>query len=248
MRALITNDDGIGADGLMVLTEEALAAGFEVVVAAPDHDASGASGSLLSERPVTVEEPSIGIDVPTYAVAAHPAFIVLAAAQGAFGPMPDVVLSGVNHGANLGRAVLHSGTVGAALTGALKGTRSLAVSLALGEGDWQWDSVRTVLKSVLPMVGEMGPGTAANLNVPAVAPGRLGELRRARLARHGSVQTRIELVDGVLRRVWAGLPTDPEPGTDVALLEAGFPTISEITSVDDAAAASRADRSLRWKQ
>ncbi|MGH3916783.1 MAG: 5'/3'-nucleotidase SurE [Pseudonocardiaceae bacterium] len=176
--------------------------------------------------------------VPAFAVAAHPAFIVLAAAQGAFGAPPDVVLSGVNDGANVGRAVLYFGTVGAALTGALHGARAMAVSLAVGlepACPRQWDSARAVLRVLLPLVTELPAGATLNVNVPDRPVERLGELRCAPLSRIGTVQTRIEQVAGnQLRRIAAPLPDNAEPGTDAAVLAAGHPTISELRSVEDA--------------
>jgi 5'-nucleotidase len=148
LRALVTNDDGIDAEGLSVLARAAQEAGLEVVVAAPIRESSGTSAGLIATEDgggVLIEDRTLSSmpDTPAFAVAAHPAFIVLAAAQGMFGPPPDVVLSGVNEGANIGRAVLHSGTVGAALTGALQGARAMAVSLAVSlEADRPrpWDS------------------------------------------------------------------------------------------------------------
>ncbi|MGV9368202.1 5'/3'-nucleotidase SurE [Amycolatopsis sp. NPDC003731] len=137
MRALITNDDGIGSPGLVALARGAVAHGWTVVVAAPAMEASGTSAGLSAagdDGRIAVERRELPDlpGVPAHAVAAHPGLIVLAAAQGAFGAPPDIVLSGVNHGANVGRAVLHSGTVGAALTASINGARALAVSLDVG--------------------------------------------------------------------------------------------------------------------
>lgn len=244
LRAVVTNDDGIGSDGLAVLAAEAVRAGFEVTVAAPVRESSGTSAGLTAaERNGggVLVQPRTLPGLPTtaaHAVAAHPAFIALAAAQGAFGPAPDVLLAGVNHGANLGRAVLHSGTVGAALTGSLHGARALAASVAVGlepDDPLRWETVRTVLRAVLPLLADLPAGRTLNVNVPAVGPEELGELVRCPLARGGTVQARIEqLGDGRLRRVAAPLPAEPEPGTDAALLAAGYPTLSEIQPVQDA--------------
>jgi 5'-nucleotidase len=239
-RALVTNDDGIDAPGLAVLACAAQEAGLDVVVAAPIRESSGTSAGLTSTedgKHVLVESRELP-GLPGFAVAAHPAFIVLAAAQSMFGPPPDVVLSGVNDGANVGRAVLHSGTVGAALTGALHGARALAVSLAVpvdSPRPRRWDSVRAVLREVLPLITGLPAGVTLNVNVPDRPVDRLGELRRVPLARIGTVQTRIErLGTNQLRRVAAPLPDDLEPGTDAAMLVAGHPTISELRPVEDA--------------
>src|SRR3989442_413374 len=129
MRALITNDDGVKSTGIRVLATVAVDAGLDVVVAAPGWDSSGASASLTAVehggRLKLQRRILDGLDgVTAFAVEAAPAFIVRAAMTGAFGDPPDIVLSGVNHGPNTGRAVLHSGTVGAALTASTFGRPS----------------------------------------------------------------------------------------------------------------------------
>src|ERR1700761_1674997 len=125
MRVLVTNDDGVSAPGLRPLAEAARGRGVEVVVAAPAQEASGMSAALtaVTDRGrVVFEETPAG-----FGVAASPAYIVVLASLGVFGPPPEIVLSGINRGANIGRAVLHSGTVGAALTAANHGARAMAV-------------------------------------------------------------------------------------------------------------------------
>jgi 5'-nucleotidase len=142
MRVLVTNDDGVESAGIRLLAAVALDRGLDVVVAAPAWDTSGASASLTAvqrDGQLLIEPRSFAElpDVPVYAVEAAPAFIVRAATAGAFGPGPDVVLSGINNGPNTGHAILHSGTVGAALTAATFGLRSVAVSIgAAPEPHW----------------------------------------------------------------------------------------------------------------
>ncbi|UYO97695.1 5'/3'-nucleotidase SurE [Microbacterium sp. M28] len=121
-RVLVTNDDGIDAPGLHALAAAAVSAGFDVVVAAPAKQSSGSSASILAEEAdgrIRIGRRELdGLDgIPAHAVHGGPGLIALIAARGAFGDPADLVLSGVNHGANVGRAILHSGTVGAALTG-----------------------------------------------------------------------------------------------------------------------------------
>jgi 5'-nucleotidase len=128
-RALITNDDGIDSPGLWALAAAARAAGLDVVVAAPHLDSSGVGTSVMSVRDGSRtalhprELPGMA-DVEAGAVEGHPAYIVHVAGRGWLDPAPDLVLSGINVGANVGQAVLPSGTVGAALTGARHGWRS----------------------------------------------------------------------------------------------------------------------------
>ena len=130
-RALITNDDGIDSPGLWALAAAARDTGLEVVVAAPHRDSSGVGTSVLSvqddDRTQMHARELPGLSgVEAWAVEGHPAYIVLVAGRGWLDPAPDVVLSGINVGANVGHAVLHSGTVGAALTAARHGWRGLA--------------------------------------------------------------------------------------------------------------------------
>jgi 5'-nucleotidase len=245
LRALITNDDGIDSPGLLTLAAGALDAGFDVVVAAPHVDSSGVSASVLSVRDgnatrVHARELAELPGIPAFAVEGHPAFIVHAAGRGWLDPEPDVVLSGVNVGSNVGHAVLHSGTVGAALTAALHGWRGLAVSLDVG---WvppehpHWDTVRHVLPDVLDLLLAGPPRTVLSLNVPDRPVAELRELREARLASFGEVQVRVDHRSGddgdALHADVQELATPPEPGTDTALLRDGHPTITELVSVSE---------------
>ncbi|WP_142052243.1 5'/3'-nucleotidase SurE [Pseudonocardia kunmingensis] len=249
LRALITNDDGIDSPGLWALAAGARDAGFDVVVAAPHVDASGVGGSVLSVREdgrtrlQRRELPELA-GVPAFAVEGHPAFIVHAAGRGWLDPEPDVVLSGINIGANLGHSVLHSGTIGAALAASLHGWRALAVSLgtpAVTPERPHWESALQVLPDVLDLLLASPDATVLSLNVPDVPVAELRELREARLARFGSVQVRVDHIAGddadddadVLHSHAAELATPPEPGTDTALVAAGHPTITELQSVSD---------------
>ncbi len=134
MKVLVTNDDGVESAGLHALVRALVDDGRDVVVAAPDRDMSG-SGAAIGRIHVDehidaerVELPGLP-GVPAYAVDGPPGLCVLAARLGGFGDPPDMVVSGINPGCNTGRAVLHSGTVGAALTAANFGVRGLAVSI-----------------------------------------------------------------------------------------------------------------------
>ena len=134
MKVLVTNDDGIDAPGLHALARALVAAGHDVVVVAPARDMSGsgaAIGQVHLDQSIDARRVELpGLDgVPAYALDGAPGLCVLAARLGGFGDPPDVVMSGINPGCNTGRAVLHSGTVGAALTAANFGVRGLAVSI-----------------------------------------------------------------------------------------------------------------------
>ncbi|MCV7282203.1 5'/3'-nucleotidase SurE [Mycolicibacterium flavescens] len=238
--ALVTNDDGIDSAGLHTLVRAALDAGVDVIVAAPAEQASGASAALTAVRQdgrTVVEQRDLpGLDVPAWAVQAQPGHIVAAALNGWFDPRPDLVLSGINHGANVGRAILHSGTVGAALTAKISDTRALAVSLDVDlhpSGDRHWETAAGLVAPVLELLLESPDGTVLSLNVPDLPAAQVGPIRHARLARGGAVQTRVEEVrDGGVRLSEVEVPDAPEHDTDSALLDAGHPTLTELRSVD----------------
>jgi 5'-nucleotidase len=243
LRALITNDDGIDSAGLHALAALARDAGFDVVVAAPHEDASGVGASVKAVRTaggVRLHRREISSlpGVEAYAVEGHPAFIVHASGRGWLDPVPDIVLSGVNYGANVGRAVIHSGTVGAALTASLHGWRALAVSLDSGAEMPEhphWDAVAHVLPRVLDMLLAADEGTVLSLNVPDLPADELGELREARLSEFGMATINVSHHDeddaAVLRATANALSGTPDPESDVALLAAGHPTITRLTSV-----------------
>jgi len=237
---LITNDDGIDSPGLHALAAAALAEGLDVVVAAPATQSSGSSASILgaeADGRIHMERREIaGLAMPCYAVRAAPALIALIAAHGAFGEPPHAVLSGVNRGANIGRAVLHSGTVGAALTAGSNGARGLAVSLDVGMHPdvCHWDAAATVARGVIASLIAAPSGTVLNLNVPNAA--ETGSPREATLAVFGIVQTTAaERGEGEMRLTVADLTGEHDPRSDAALLLAGHPTLSAITAVRETA-------------
>jgi len=244
LHALITNDDGIDSPGLWALAAAVRDAGLDVTVAAPHVDASGVGASVIAVRDngsVRVhprELPGLA-DVPAYAVEGHPAFIVHSAARGWIDPEPDIVVSGINVGANVGRSVLHSGTVGAALTATLHGWSALAVSLDSGlrpEVDPHWETAAALVTDVLDALLARDRGTVFSLNVPDVAPDRLGELREARLSAFGQVQVRVEHRDGTSHGTLHASVVDAErefePDSDIALLAQGHPTLTQLESIN----------------
>jgi len=233
MRALVTNDDGVASVGIAVLAGAAVDAGFEVTVAAPSWDSSGASASLTSVEEhgrFLVRDAHIdGFGGPCLAVEAAPAFITMAAVQGAFGAVPEIVLSGVNHGPNTGHAVLHSGTVGAALTAASFGLGAAAFSLNATTTE-HWDAVASVLGSVLRWLEGHAPrGAVVNVNVPAIDSASMRGLASARLASTGAVTANVtEVGTGYVTMRYEAPTDEAEPGTDVALLASGYATITTL--------------------
>lgn len=246
LRTLVTNDDGIGSPGLSHLAAAARAEGLDVVVAAPARESSGSSASIKggveAEGRIKVERrPLKNIDgaeplddVPAYAVSGAPALIALIAAHGAFGAPPALVLSGVNRGANLGQAILHSGTVGAALTAGVNGSRGLAVSLDVGLAptDPQWETAAELACQVLPYLVRQPGGTVWNLNVPDVDRGSVAGLRTAPLAPFGIVQTTVTEKDrDHVRLTVADNDTSPPEGTDAAVVAEGYAAITAVRPV-----------------
>ncbi|MET8066403.1 5'/3'-nucleotidase SurE [Micromonospora sp. NPDC005313] len=257
-RVLVTNDDGVHAPGIRALARAAYERGLDVVVAAPRHEASGMSAALSAVtedgRVVFRETELDGLPaVPAYAVAASPAYIAVLAGLGVFGPVPDLLLSGINRGANAGHAVLHSGTVGAALTAGNNGIRALAVSLdvltaavaSAGSGgaaiavldsvddeSRHWSSAAELAGTLLPWLAGAAPGTVLNLNVPDLPAAQVAGLRRATLAPFGQVQVSVaERGEGFVRTAVEENAVRAVPGTDIAWLADGYAAVTAIRAL-----------------
>jgi 5'-nucleotidase len=255
-RVLITNDDGIDAPGLRALAGAARQEGFDVVVAAPAEEASGASAALSAYteagRVAITRKDLAGLDgVPAYGVAASPAYIVVLATLDAFGDAPDLVLTGINRGANAGRAILHSGTVGAAFTAAAYGMPALAASLdvlsplsadrggnalkVLDESSDEahhWPTAAQYVRELLPRLAKLDEGFVLNLNVPDRPPGEVKGMERATLARFGQVQMAVaEAGEDFVRTSVEENRARADSGTDIALLTDGYATLTTVRAV-----------------
>lgn len=240
VRIQVTNDDGIQSEGLQVLAAHLSRTGHDVVVAAPDRDWSGAGaafGSLRPDEPLELERVTIDAcpDVEAWAVTGPPALTVIAARLGAFGDPPDLVVSGINAGLNTGRAILHSGTVGAVLTGQNFGVSGLAVSVDVSD-PWQWDTAAQLALEVLPLVMDAPPRSALNLNVPARArrDDVLG-VRWGGLAPFGAVRAAVTTREE--RRIHFELvETGHEPplDSDQGLVGAGYAALTTLVGVVEA--------------
>ncbi len=247
MPLLLTNDDGIDAEGLHVLARRFAAAGHDIIVAAPASDASGSGAALgvfHADAHIDVRRMAIpDCDAPAWSVAGPPGLCTLAARLGAFGPPPDVVVSGINAGLNTGRAILHSGTVGAALTAQNFGAKGLAVSVASPPAPpgtppkpWRWDTAATIALEVLDLLFDAPPRSALNLNVPALSRAEIKGLRWARLAAFGAVRAAISEVenDGRLQIELRATDERLPPDTDTALCEAGYATLTTLVGIAEA--------------
>jgi 5'-nucleotidase len=160
-------------------------------------------------------------------VSAAPALIAFLAAYDAFGPRPDLVLSGVNRGPNTGHAVIHSGTVGAALSAMTHGIHAMAVSMPSDQPQ-HWGTAGDVVAHALPWLTSR-PATdgVLNVNVPDLPASRLRGVRKAPLARFGAVQATVETDDTGQHTVrYAEIDPTQEQDSDAGLLAAGWATLT----------------------
>jgi 5'-nucleotidase len=164
MHILLSNDDGYFAPGLAVLAET-LAAVAEVTVVAPERDRSGASNSLTLDRPLTLHQAPNGF----YYVNGTPTDCVHLAVTGLLSSPPDMVISGINHGANMGDDTIYSGTVAAATEGFLLGLPAIAVSLA-GRGGGHFATAARVVAELVRQHHRqpLAQPSLLNINVPDV--------------------------------------------------------------------------------
>lgn len=173
MRVLVSNDDGIYANGLRTLVDR-LSRKYDVYVAAPDRERSATGHALTLHKPLRIDEIDIGLPVvKAFSVTGTPSDCVKIALNALLeaNEKPDIVVSGINHGPNLGVDVLYSGTVSAALEGAIHGLPSVAVSLTNGYermADFTYGA--EFISDFIPKVlaTKMPPKTILNVNVPAI--------------------------------------------------------------------------------
>ena len=258
MRLLVTNDDGIDSIGLHVLVRAMcrLEGDHEIVVVAPDREFSGAGAAL---GPLHLLEPEVrrssipDCDAETWTVDGPPGLCVMFARLGAFGEPFDLVVSGINPGANVGRAIYHSGTVGATLTGRNGHVSGVAVSQAVhgfgieGQG-WddmveglRWETAAEVARTVVQaLVDDLPEETVVvNLNVPDRPLDELAGWRHAPVgvrpprAVASAELTPVEGRDGVfgVSMSW-GEQVDLDDDTDAALVEHGYVSVSYLSRMD----------------
>ncbi|GGI08538.1 5'/3'-nucleotidase SurE [Egicoccus halophilus] len=241
-RILVTNDDGIEAPGLRLLATGLADRFDDVLVAAPSSDLSGTGTGIGRYDPdAGVGMRRADVDgIEGYAIDGPPGLAVMAAALGAFGAAPDLVVSGVNNGMNTGHSVLHSGTVGGALTAATFGGRGLAVSLDVDQlgpdGERRWDTAVQVAVAVVGWMRSDAAPAVINLNVPSVPVERLRGARWARLDDFGYFSVASADVAGAALTLEVTDRTSGlDPTTDTALCRAGYVTLTALRSVEPAA-------------
>lgn len=237
MRILVTNDDGIHSPGLHVLARAIVAAGFDTIVVAPEHDMSGsgaslghlASGNSIEYRPCAV--PGLP-DTPAYAVHGTPAVCAMVARLGGFGEAPEIIASGINPGCNTGQATLHSGTVGAALTGANFGARGLAVSIDWHDTTRHWETAAAYAVAGLHWLVGQNRRYVVNVNVPNTPLDEVKGVRWARLARFGNVRSALSSSEDGRFQLEFKDSNEPLPDdVDVAVVASGHVSVTVLTGL-----------------
>jgi 5'-nucleotidase len=213
VRVLITNDDGVEAPGLHALATSIHAAGPLACTQVEWSDLPG---------------------VPVYAIDAPPAAAVYAGLLGAFGVRPDAVASGINPGANTGHLVLHSGTVGAALTAAAVGVPAIAVSIAWGE-QHEWATAAAFAPAALEWVvaGAGPPARVCNLNAPNVPLSQVKGVRETVLAPFDE-NWQTEARPGEIVLEYVGREHEPAPGSDLEAVHSGYVSVTILAGIEPA--------------
>ena len=227
---LLTNDDGVDAPGLKALAEELAVLG-RVVIIAPDRDNSAASHSLTMRRPLHVNE----LAPDLYAIDGTPADCVMIGLAKILSTRPDLVVSGINPGPNLGDDINYSGTVSAAREGTLLQIPSLAVSLGAANGEecrYQVAARQAALLAAEVLTKGLPPDTLYNINVPNRPAEALKGVRYTRQGRRLYENAIQETFDPWGRRhYWIGGGTprwSEQPETDVQAVLAGYVSVTPL--------------------
>ena len=229
MRILLSNDDGYQAPGLNALARELAALGA-VTVVAPERNRSGASNSLTLDEPLSVRRADNGF----YYVNGTPTDCVhLAITGGLLQPLPDMVIAGINHGANLGDDVLYSGTVAAAMEGRFLGKPALAFSLH-GDNPRHFEAAAKTARRFVEqlLLRPLPTDLLFNINIPDAPLEEIRSFRLTRLgARHRAEKTRSMQAPNGRTLYWIGPPgagADAGPGTDFHALESNCVSITPL--------------------
>jgi len=228
LRILISNDDGYLAPGLAALAA-AVSEIAEVTVVAPDRDRSGASHSLTLKQPLRLQRAGNGF----LFVDGTPTDCVHLALTGLMPEEPDMVISGINRGPNLGDDVLYSGTVAAAMEGRWLGFPALAVSLA-GSGPSQYETAAVMVARMLEAMKQLPPETILNINVPDLPLDEIAGCRATRLGNRHKSEPAVRATDPSGETIyWVGPPGDEQDagdGTDFEAIRAGMVSVTPLTA------------------
>ena len=228
MRILLSNDDGYFAPGLSALAD-ALGDLGEVVVVAPEQNRSGASNSLTLDRPLHLKKAQSGF----YFVNGTPTDCVHLAVTGMLDAMPDIIVSGVNLGANMGDDTIYSGTVAAATEGYLLGIPSIAISLTSFEGK-NFASAGLVARELVERYVRqpIKEPVLLNVNVPDIPYSELKGFEVTRLGRRHKAEPVVKTVSPRNETLYwigaAGAAADAGPGTDFNAVERGCVSVTPL--------------------
>lgn len=231
MKILLSNDDGVFAPGLAILAQTLTERGATITVVAPDRDRSAASNSLTLDRPLRIKQQMNGF----YAVNGTPTDAVHLAITGWMDEPPDMVVAGINAGANLGDDVLYSGTVAAAMEGRYLGFPAMAISLVSPQREYRYYNTAATVASMMIRQLEKDPlprDTIININVPDKPWEAIKGIRVGRLGnRHLAEKVIVEKDPKGETIYWvgpAGKEQDAGPGTDFCALNEGYVTVTPI--------------------
>ena len=244
MRILLSNDDGVHAKGMQVL-QQALSQFAEVTTVGPDRNCSGASNSLTLINPLRVQHMENGF----YSVNGTPTDCVHLAISQLLDFTPDLVVAGINHGANLGDDVLYSGTVAAATEGRHLGLPAIAVSLAGRDGEHFATAAFVTAQVIKQLKSHPLPADQIlNINVPAVSIEQLKGIRVTRLGRRHKAETMTSATDPWGRTIYwygsLGPELDAGEGTDFHAIANGYASITPLQI--DMSAYKSMDRLKQW--
>lgn len=244
MRILLSNDDGVHAKGMQVL-HQALCQIAEVTTVGPDRNCSGASNSLTLINPLRVQQMENGF----LAVNGTPTDCVHLAISQLLDSPPDLVVAGINHGANLGDDVLYSGTVAAATEGRHLGLPAIAVSLASHSDEYFETAAHVTLQVIKKLKSQPLPADQIlNINVPAVAISELKGIQVTRLGRRHKAETMTSTTDPWGRKIYwygsLGPELDAGEGTDFHAIAHGYASITPLQI--DMSAYKSMDRLQQW--
>ncbi|MFZ2266491.1 MAG: 5'/3'-nucleotidase SurE [Azonexus sp.] len=228
MRILLSNDDGYFAPGLAALAE-ALAGLAEIVVVAPEQNRSGASNSLTLDRPLMLKKAASGF----YFVNGTPTDCVHLAVTGMLDKLPDIIVSGINAGANMGDDTIYSGTVAAATEGFLLGIPSIAISLTSFAGNNFATAGRVARDLVERFIrNPVKEPVLLNVNVPDIPHDQLKGMEVTRLGRRHKAEPVVKMQSPRNETVYwvgaAGAAADAGPGTDFEAVERGAVSITPL--------------------
>ena len=228
MRILLSNDDGYFAPGLAAL-HEALSGLGEIVVVAPEQNRSGASNSLTLDRPLMLKQAASGF----YFVNGTPTDCVHLAVTGMLDSLPDIIVSGVNSGANMGDDTIYSGTVAAATEGYLLGIPSIAVSMTSFDGLNFATAGRVARELVERYIrNPVSVPVLLNVNVPDIPYEALTGMEVTRLGRRHKAEPVVRMTSPRKETVYwigaAGAAADAGPGTDFHAIEQNRVSITPL--------------------